>query len=613
MPEHEKSRGQVSDQDQTLESNGFASAMPPTFQLMASSLSSPDIDESITNLPSGNELQNLSFLDDSQYLDKALGAAQSQPVQDKSTADQQEHSANPSNGIEMHEHAKRESLPGKRHKGIHENNPPGPFLQNGLQRPSTGINRDQDSDKGGSKYFGTGKPVAVNLKLPSTPLQMKASETEEEDFPWIGMVKPDAWSSGFYSAPDKATKTLDLAKETKVRAKGRSGGWVHIEILSGDHQGKTGYISSERVVNLSQSEGRIESEPYSDELAGEKLEGESHKLKAGYEKAIFYSQEGDKIFVVPADRIEADPQKKTVDHQTLVHAFQDRGAMGFTTLYITYPGEDTYAPVKWYSEASQAGMMDIWGALLDELYQLTESMQGKEWNPGKQPPNFYIGNAAHLAIVEYYKKLHFGQQGFYNYVPIASILQAYAKKGVDVNLDSLSEKELRDKPDITNISLDNLYEIKPWNAASQAVTEVTYYQQIFLKAGVPMEKGPMTDPGAKGAMEIPGGFIVFFSPSPGVILYKKKNRQPDQVPEPGWKPHIVPVSQPITEPDAIRPPKVPIPLIHPFPKFEPQGSNIWEWKYWEETTGMTGAALLIYLIVSEGSRLFPPRNLLPVP
>ena len=30
-------------------------------------------------------------------------------------------------------------------------------------------------------------------------------------------------------------------------------------------------------------------------------------------------------------------------------------------------------------------------------------------------------------------------------------------------------------------------------------------------------------------------------------------------------------------------------------------------------TGLTGTALLIYVIVSEGSRVFPPRNLIPVP
>lgn len=33
----------------------------------------------------------------------------------------------------------------------------------------------------------------------------------------------------------------------------------------------------------------------------------------------------------------------------------------------------------------------------------------------------------------------------------------------------------------------------------------------------------------------------------------------------------------------------------------------------EIATGLTGAALLIYIIISEGSRFFPPRNLIPIP
>lgn len=36
-------------------------------------------------------------------------------------------------------------------------------------------------------------------------------------------------------------------------------------------------------------------------------------------------------------------------------------------------------------------------------------------------------------------------------------------------------------------------------------------------------------------------------------------------------------------------------------------------QYWEDVTGLSGAALAAYLIISEGSRLFPPRNLIPVP
>jgi len=41
--------------------------------------------------------------------------------------------------------------------------------------------------------------------------------------------------------------------------------------------------------------------------------------------------------------------------------------------------------------------------------------------------------------------------------------------------------------------------------------------------------------------------------------------------------------------------------------------GVFDLKYWETVTGLTGAALIIYLIVSEGSRLFPPRNAIPVP
>lgn len=46
---------------------------------------------------------------------------------------------------------------------------------------------------------------------------------------------------------------------------------------------------------------------------------------------------------------------------------------------------------------------------------------------------------------------------------------------------------------------------------------------------------------------------------------------------------------------------------------EPSERRMTDWEYWEELTGLTGAALATYLIISEGSRLFPPRNFVPVP
>jgi hypothetical protein len=49
---------------------------------------------------------------------------------------------------------------------------------------------------------------------------------------------------------------------------------------------------------------------------------------------------------------------------------------------------------------------------------------------------------------------------------------------------------------------------------------------------------------------------------------------------------------------------IPVPIPAPNPDFMKRMSQI---------TGLTGGALVTYIIISEGSRLFPPRNLVPVP
>jgi hypothetical protein len=61
---------------------------------------------------------------------------------------------------------------------------------------------------------------------------------------------------------------------------------------------------------------------------------------------------------------------------------------------------------------------------------------------------------------------------------------------------------------------------------------------------------------------------------------------------------------------------IPIPIPIPIPVPEPKKEPSWFERQKEAiatATGLTGTALLIYLIISEGSRLFPPRNLVPVP
>ncbi|WP_010523358.1 eCIS core domain-containing protein [Aquimarina agarivorans] len=59
-----------------------------------------------------------------------------------------------------------------------------------------------------------------------------------------------------------------------------------------------------------------------------------------------------------------------------------------------------------------------------------------------------------------------------------------------------------------------------------------------------------------------------------------------------------------------QPPRVPIPVPDPI-QFPQVDKDFME--RMAEITGLTGTALILYLIISEGSRLFPPRNLVPIP
>jgi len=78
----------------------------------------------------------------------------------------------------------------------------------------------------------------------------------------------------------------------------------------------------------------------------------------------------------------------------------------------------------------------------------------------------------------------------------------------------------------------------------------------------------------------------------GVDSNGKPVRGPARAPKPGEK--VPPKTGPSPAP-------APIPMSDP--TFMDKMSKI---------TGLTGTALIIYLIISEGSRLFPPRNLVPV-
>lgn len=205
------------------------------------------------------------------------------------------------------------------------------------------------------------------------------------------------------------------------------------------------------------------------------------------------------------------------------------------------------------------------------------------WNPGRMPVPFYIGNSAHIAIAAEYAGLHRADAAFYNFSPISAILAAAAALGLTINPLALRAAQLGLKPDIANITRRHLYEIKPAGSQSLAAAEARLYMLAFAAAGLPMALGPTSEPGTSGTVPAPGGWYVFTSPEIGVITYRYRQPRRRRV--------RVRAPQPRTSPAMDRS------LVESI----------------QAATGLTGTALIIYIIISEGSRLFPPRNLVPVP
>jgi hypothetical protein len=101
-------------------------------------------------------------------------------------------------------------------------------------------------------------------------------------------------------------------------------------------------------------------------------------------------------------------------------------------------------------------------------------------------------------------------------------------------------------------------------------------------------------------VQVPGGNAVYYSPVPGVILYRKRNGDFD--------PEKVPVAATLEEQEKNKqqqPTQSPV-LVSS--GLSPELEAL------RESLGLSLEAFILYLIFSEGSRiLFPPRNLLPIP
>lgn len=207
------------------------------------------------------------------------------------------------------------------------------------------------------------------------------------------------------------------------------------------------------------------------------------------------------------------------------------------------------------------------------------------WNPGRIPVPFYIGNSAHVAIAAMYVAAHPGEEVFTNNLSVSHIVAAARRLGISVGRSRARSGQLEMEPDICNLPQRHLYEIKPATLESLGRSEALLYQAAFTAAGLPIGLGPTAEPGTSGVIPAPGGWYDFRAPQPGVITYNY--RQPPRV-------------------------RVRVPVQLPAPQRQPARSKSLHERI-SEITGLTGTALTIYLIISEGSRLFPPRNLIPAP
>ena len=158
--------------------------------------------------------------------------------------------------------------------------------------------------------------------------------------------------------------------------------------------------------------------------------------------------------------------------------------------------------------------------------------------PGDQSWNLFIGNEVHKAIERRFADLNEGNDVYFD-TRLDTILENTALHG---NPNRLKPGTEADRPDILDTTYGRLYEIKPDNDAVGAVTQLNRYLRELHDAGatdvhagevdVPgTSEGVVSAPGgyqdivtSSGAVErLKGGYAIYASPAPGVILYDKHN------------------------------------------------------------------------------------------
>jgi hypothetical protein len=272
------------------------------------------------------------------------------------------------------------------------------------------------------------------------------------------------------------------------------------------------------------------------------------------------------------------------------------------------------------------------------------------WDPKGQPVELHIGGEVHKNIALFYRSQHPFESVYTNHDSIAAIVE---REKIPLPKGFTAEKAGL-QPDIFNATKRHLYEIKSSSTAEliKGLGKLVAYSAALREAGFQVTRGPAGEPGTAGLVSAPGGYAYFTVVVPGLIVYRYTKSRPElsrlrvlefahevlqrlekaNQPTPNTPPVLAPVPSmppvlapiPSTAPAPQAAPRrspwdVPL-LIYPATPIIPKGTlsvigeNLSKVKAEiAAITGLTGGALVVYLIISEGSRIFPPRNLIPLP
>jgi RHS repeat-associated protein len=157
--------------------------------------------------------------------------------------------------------------------------------------------------------------------------------------------------------------------------------------------------------------------------------------------------------------------------------------------------------------------------------------------PGGQSWDFFIGNEVHKAIEQRFLDLNEGSDVYID--TRLDIILLNSALGGRAGLLPPGTSALR--PDILDATYKRLFEIKPDDDFAGAQEQRDAYLEALHAAGAQsVHAGPSSAPGTSGVVSapggyqdivasngakerIPGGYAVYVSPAPGIILYHKYN------------------------------------------------------------------------------------------